>query len=448
MKGKLKEIILEGKYFEIVFLVFMMAISVPLIHPILGSYAKITVAWAGIVILYDILVTKRIFKVKYSKLIILFGIIWFVSVIVNYKYNFKLNFTYYLYGVIHIWLLYPKYSDGNREELSRFMKCFVGFTFVTSFISLIMFVVQYEAWYGTHMIGYYMGRLHGVYVSPNAGGIYAFISIVMSLLIWKNSEEILKRWERYLLVFNVFVQTSYISLTDSSGTQITYMVFVFVVVMGAFINKKVQRGWKNLSKSFVIGILSMIVCVGVVNGIGKVYSYIPSIVKIEQLELKDNEKKKPYAVAIEREYTDDAFAAGRVEIWKIGLQIIKENPILGVGHENVQREAQIVAPDNETITSKIKSGMHNVYMQSLVETGVVGGIVFLLFTFGSAVQLLKYFFDKKSKKELWTIIAIAFVAALAVNNLGEATILFCQSGIGVFFWLLLGNLLYKAKEVE
>lgn len=435
---KIKKILLEGQYFEYAFLIAMMSISIPVVHQYTGPYAKITLFWGGICILYDILVTKRLFQCRYYGLIIGFGGIWLLSVLAGYQDNFVRNLVFFAYGMIYIWLLYPKFFREKFAALSHFLTAYCVLTFAASSVSVGMFISLYRTTLSEeYIIGYHMGRLYGVYVSPNTGGMYALLAVVASIIILYATWQTQKRWVKALHFLNIFVQVSYISLTDSKGTQITYMVFALFVGFGiCYVRKK--KTVIHVLLSILTGVLFMGASIGGTHLLGTAYSYVPALLN-QTGEVDEETDKKLEAIAIKRQYEDSDFASGRVELWKVGAKLIRENPVLGTPRETMQSVAEQLVPGREEVTDKLHSGMHNLYMETLVETGVTGGLIFFSFIILTGIRLARSFFSlKDDRKKHARILFIAFVASMAVNNLGECTILFCQSAIGIVFWLMLG----------
>ncbi|MBL0146575.1 MAG: O-antigen ligase family protein [Chitinophagaceae bacterium] len=70
----------------------------------------------------------------------------------------------------------------------------------------------------------------------------------------------------------------------------------------------------------------------------------------------------------------------RIKIWKKTLQVIKDNPVTGVGFGNWK----VVVPKYGTSGTVWETGktvpdrVHNVYLQVIAETGWLGGILFIL----------------------------------------------------------------------
>ena len=63
-------------------------------------------------------------------------------------------------------------------------------------------------------------------------------------------------------------------------------------------------------------------------------------------------------------YEDDASATGRLELWSIGLQLIKDHPILGVGPDNFMHYAF--------------NGPHDCYIQAAAEMGIPAAVVYCI----------------------------------------------------------------------
>lgn len=68
--------------------------------------------------------------------------------------------------------------------------------------------------------------------------------------------------------------------------------------------------------------------------------------------------------------------SGRTEIWKVGLEMIRDTFPLGVGFKNYKVVFLEYAPDAKVIIENPKVA-HNVFLESLAETGLVGFILFM-----------------------------------------------------------------------
>ena len=124
--------------------------------------------------------------------------------------------------------------------------------------------------------------------------------------------------------------------------------------------------------------------------------------------------------------------AGRTDIWVVGLSILAAAPLIGVGFANFpvafSPYAIAQAPAAAAVQGAVYAGRapHSVLLGTAVETGIVGGILLIVF-FASAfrqpasdgitnlvrvvlVGLLvqSLFLDILLQKQLWLFVAIAF----------------------------------------
>jgi O-antigen ligase len=81
--------------------------------------------------------------------------------------------------------------------------------------------------------------------------------------------------------------------------------------------------------------------------------------------------------------TFDAGGTGRTELWRVALRMASDHPIEGVGIRGFEHEskAYVLRPGSLTFVRKIAeepSVAHNLYLQQLAETGIVGLLLLLV----------------------------------------------------------------------
>jgi O-antigen ligase len=107
--------------------------------------------------------------------------------------------------------------------------------------------------------------------------------------------------------------------------------------------------------------------------------------------------------------------AMRVAAWYNAFDVIKENPLLGVGVGNVET---VLKKNFETYNPKItpqnRKNPHNQFIETAVESGILNGVLLLLF-FG-LLFFLK--FDKQTKLSL-SAIGLLFLIACLFESLFE-----------------------------
>ena len=77
---------------------------------------------------------------------------------------------------------------------------------------------------------------------------------------------------------------------------------------------------------------------------------------------------------------EDATSQQRLELWEYGLEVVKDNPVFGIGYENWRDYCAFTNTNGEMHCFEA----HNTYIEALSEVGITGFVVFILiliFTF-------------------------------------------------------------------
>lgn len=486
-----KKNILTSEYFKYVFIIFTIAISIPIVHDYIGSYAKIAAMWGVFIIFYDIVADKLYFKRTHIKYLYIFILCYMLSVFFNHGFFF--NFKVFIYTIIPLLVFYFDYLRYDSvaaciREIKKVCVFFIGITFITSFISISMYLTNFWFKDGTRVVGFYLGRLYGIYVSPNAGGIIALISLVLSIIIIRIYNSVNSR--SFSLIFktfaatNILLQLIFISLTDSKGTLLTFVFLFFVLTFlyFIFINKRVSSlNWvmRNFL-SFSIAIVVCVTCFLLLNVIGYLFSYMPSIIanisdkeSLSYITSNKNEYDNPIYVKqiletpsqditfqnniernvqvsvqrtpAKRRYVDPESASYRFVIWRIGLNIIIDRPVFGVGLQNITYEADRINTIknlgfDDFAVHKTSSGMHNVFMQTAVASGIITLVFLVIFLFVNIKYIIYRLAKKQMEEKIIVIVIFSLILSLLFGNIYECTILYSQTAIESLFWLFLGYL--------
>jgi len=88
--------------------------------------------------------------------------------------------------------------------------------------------------------------------------------------------------------------------------------------------------------------------------------------------------------------TEDNAIGLRADAWRWSIQMIKENPILGVGSGNWK--INVLAYENQKNPGFIYMyKAHNDFLENLAEIGIIGGLLFLLIFFVSGWNFVRYY---------------------------------------------------------
>lgn len=128
--------------------------------------------------------------------------------------------------------------------------------------------------------------------------------------------------------------------------------------------------------------------------------------------------------------------SGRLNLWKSSLQIIKENPVMGVGSFNFPM--YYVAYKDNNKDTRFAGRAFNTFLQILIEKGLLGLAGFLVlcggFFWSSFKKLKNDSINKESKGIILLFMTTVF--ALLVRDLSYSTLLYFD-GVCILFWLML-----------
>ena len=137
--------------------------------------------------------------------------------------------------------------------------------------------------------------------------------------------------------------------------------------------------------------------------------------------------------------------ATRIEIWKVGAGLLKENPILGIGLGQYENQYKLNA---ERILEKkpfeeTRLHSHNLYMEFWLETGLLGLLSFLWIT----VLVFKEGFKKLDieDKKMQTALFIMLVYIL-VHGIIDLT--FFKNDLALIFWMIYAGIFALGKKVN
>lgn len=108
--------------------------------------------------------------------------------------------------------------------------------------------------------------------------------------------------------------------------------------------------------------------------------------------------------------------SGRINLWKNGLEVFGENPLFGIGINNFRSYNINIYGDSRYL--------HNTYLQILVETGIVGFSIFLVFVYLFLFRLLKLYRINKDQFLLFVGVSASLSLFNLSSLLNEALLLY------------------------
>jgi O-antigen ligase len=102
--------------------------------------------------------------------------------------------------------------------------------------------------------------------------------------------------------------------------------------------------------------------------------------------------------------SEDSSLAYRIELWKTSLKIIKDNLITGIGFGTFYKFTGLYS----NIVKKYIEHCHNIYLQILMETGIIGFTVFLITLYSIVKRVIKeYILDKNNNLSILIILTLS-----------------------------------------
>lgn len=304
---------------------------------------------------------------KYFVPLFLFFIILTISSAINYTYVNDLSwFNMSIFQCIVLFsLIYIHLKDRGSRVANKMLLCYV--------FGAILLIVLYGFGFG---VEYTIDMRLSVFGSfANGLGFNLSVTFIIILsLVFENKPDYGKK--RYLLLLVLPLMLKAIAETGSRGAFITlavgFIIFLFLIKM------------KKRYKIFFLAV-------------GLLLSYTAFIYMMQTDVFKNR-----ILYSIEEKDT-----SGRFEIWESVLPLFYENPVLGVGETGYYNYAK----DKLTVFQ----GPHNVFIELLIYTGIIGFICYLMLLY----QIYrKSLFSYRNLSFLLPVVLLAMILTLFLNGQG------------------------------
>ena len=462
--------------FSLVYMTLTVLRSFPLLGDIFDWPVRLCTAWSILLIGYLLITRKRLKAMPGILIAIIMLACFCISLAVNARYVFYSGAKLILYNGIYVLLLYAQASteslDDIKQTLKKMNSILIWIGMIAAAASIIMFCFNI----GFHITisgtnfrqGLMESRLFGVYSTPNTGALMALITVVASLINNLIDRGSFFRFKRSYIV-NGILQLFYFSMAISYGGYLTFiailLMFCIVIILPRLIEK--SGGISGFLKTGAIAVAGVAVLVGVCFVINKGMVYIPRATgnlsfvetlndKIETLAMgKDsaplgaNEEDGEDEPDLDRVHREGDMSDGRIMTWQAVLNCWSKAPLLGVsdGRIYLDGEYRCRVPESELSDMDIHrlkefgNQNHNVYVQTLFYSGIVGFAAFLTLCIYNVVIYIRYLKNAAEKKEIYMLVGILFciAAGFAANGIVETHLLFnYYDPFGAIFWMYLG----------
>jgi len=134
------------------------------------------------------------------------------------------------------------------------------------------------------------------------------------------------------------------------------------------------------------------------------------------------------------EFTERSSSAVRLEVWEVSLNLIKENPVLGIGLGQFEPQYQLNAAEilGHAPFEWVMLHPHNLYLAFYLNAGLLGLIAF------SGLLFLAFRSFRKSSNKM-KVFGMVMLITILVHGFFDVP--FWKNDLALIFWLTLGMLL-------
>ncbi len=360
-----------------------------------------------ITILFTIIFLNHCYKVNKwewlkEKWILFFLIFWIYNVInsflsIDVTAAFRSSFFYLRFLFFSLCIFYLGFKFLPFKKIIFFWIVIIAF---------VSFDIYFQYFIGFDLFGYkaeHGPRYSGPFGNELIAGSYLsrFLPLIIPLLIIiskKNKKNnILIPLFLILLIFSVLLTGERASFLFLLEFLILYFIFLF------------RNKISILLKIFIPTLISLALLINL-PGIKDRYSDLYNILM--------NFEQSSYG-----------------KLYSSGIQVWKLNPINGVGFKNFRVNCDIQVVDQSANTHPLCSTHpHNLYLEILSETGIIGFLLFCFFILFLFQKILKQInFNKNDILKIVPVI-ILFLLIWPISTAGS----FYTSWNGLYFWLYLG----------
>lgn len=373
--------------------------------------------------------TRTIFSLSYSEFVILF---FTIGIVINLIFIKKHQFTLPKYFAlpfmsILLWCLISVIISDNVQlgilgylrrwilpisifiatligmegvKYVKYVKWLsVGFTFLL--LMVIVFTIQHAVFYGEHqLIGSgERAKIWSVIYGQVSPWIILCIPIIVSIFVSKEYPAII-RFSTLFVIFLVFIMILW-EFQRSVLVTLPIMCAIYYIVTGG------KRIWKFILFITILGFLGRFFLNQILE---IVYLLRPSFLDVN-----------PWTIATNMD---------RWYLWNVGIDIIKNNPLFGVGHGVFE-------------TLKIgywlpESSLHVFIMDLAVDSGIATAVFYMIMISSLLFKSIKHFYKGSNYRHdqyfmFWVIsfFGFCFIHHLFHSNWnwGYGVVVFCIMGV-------------------
>ncbi|VAW53846.1 hypothetical protein MNBD_GAMMA06-1433 [hydrothermal vent metagenome] len=325
---------------------------------------------------------------KTEKLFVFAFILYFISGLLAYynvddvdKYIKLLERYLRFLMVIPVFFLIIK----KRKSLINYL--YIGAGISGPFVFFVA-LNHYSSFPGVPAKGYYHHIIFGQLAMINAG-------IMISYLITNK----LSRTMQFLILISILCGLVAVVLSQARGVWLVFPVYLLIAGVYLF-----NSGRLRLQTVSVLLVVSFLLVV-----------FTPAGDLIQQ-------RTKSASSEISAFYEDGKYISSvgtRLAMWEIAIDVWKRHLVVGTGPGDFDNEVMVLQNNGEYVGMDVHNSVHNIYIQALVGSGVVGflALIFVL------IMPLAIVFNKNNCEESAKLTGLIIILSFAVFGVSESWVL-------------------------
>lgn len=387
-------------------------------------------------------------KTRLCSLLLLFLAAELVSAVLNARYGVMGNIKAMLWMCVQFFVLATVDTElpeqMHKKHLRLFMEVFGAIWFALALWSLGTYAaLTHETVYipanaVTMRIGFWEGRLHGIFEDPNYASLCSAAAIVFAVTDWRMTPS--SRGRRIFCWAQVVVQLSYIVLAYSRTIFLAILaaLILLAIMLGLrWADRREAKGSKRLLlvAAAVVGICAGAVAVFFV--LKTVLAWLPGVYAV----IRTGDIHAFSAASLRRPDVSDTgdVTNNRMQIYLDYIKLLGKRPLFGSPVRTASAFMWENFPDSFVV--KMGYGVHSGYLGLFVYAGLVGGVLAMAWLVTVAVEVVGYLIRRRNSGEqsYWTVLSltmflvVAAVAALPLEFMFSSNMIF-----DVLFWVTLG----------
>lgn len=316
--------------------------------------------------------------------------------------------------IVKAYLVFLYFANNikTKEEILGIARVLTLSVFIQSIIGILQFVSggtlgleifgESERAFRATVSGYaYLSRVGGTIGSPNSLAMY--LNFILPIILCVLLIEVHFRF-RLFAWFALFLGCVTELLTRSRGGWIAFCLGLSVVLYGIF-KERLKSRFKSIILIFIIFVFIFVVILALFSD-----------VRIRLFE------------------DDYSSAYGRISMMKVAFNVIKENPLIGVGLNNYTTVMNKYDRTRDNVSYRFPFPVHNAFLIIASESGLLALFCFLFIFFTCSRKAMLFF---KGKDRFLSLLGIGWFSGI-LTWIIHAQFKMDFAGINIALWFSLG----------